>query len=86
MNLQGNSNIFIDKENATHNPKEQKSKVKINLENAKKIDREIPYAISREAYFLQCIKTKVTQKSKANYIKQKLKSLQKSFQVQNRIQ
>ncbi len=61
MNLQGNAKIFLDdEENTTSAPAAKKppevvasaSKVKQNLENAKRMDREVPYSISREAYCL----------------------------------
>ena len=53
MNLQENGGIFLDETAALRNPAaapRETSKVKQSIENAKKIDREIPYSISREAY------------------------------------
>ena len=68
MNLQG-ENIFFEESEAAKKGGEP-SKVKQNLENAKKLDREIPYSSNpREAYSHIQYMLIGTPKNKAKIIK-----------------
>ena len=69
MNLQG-QNIFFDEKETKKQETTGVSKVKQNIENAKKIDREVPYSstMSREAYFVIISINIAMQRSKLNFI------------------